>query len=442
MEVPLPGVGDEDEAVPGVAEARLQAAAQGAGDVVAGDGRVAVVKDARDGARLLARRCARGGRRRRRGRARSGSSTAHGAQRLPHLGIDVGQAPLGRRRAARCSRSACSRTRGAPARPVAAAVGTVAGAASSLRAGLVPRCARDAQRAQARAGVGEGQRDHHDQEGLRGLAEEGVLARSREGPASRAEHGSRTTSPSTGTCYFDAHDHARPLRPVAHRVPPHRRRAHGALQLALGAEDGRDVRPPHRGHRPGAQHAGEPARSSSTRCSGSGSTWDEGPGGRRRARAVHADGAARASTASGASSSSARARRTAATAPRRSSTRSARRSRRGTRRPVPVPGHLPRPHRPARPAVRGPLPRARERARHLRRQGLRRGDDAQRRAAGLRARAHRRRAALQLRRRGRRRHHGDHARRARARPHGQHAAADPPLRGVRREGARSSPTCR
>ncbi len=61
------------------------------------------------------------------------------------------------------------------------------------------------------------------------------------------------------------------------------------------------------------------------------------------------------------------------------------------------------------------------------------------RPAGLRPRPRRRRPALQLRRGRRRRHDGDHARRPRARPHGQHAAADPPLRGVRREGPRVRP---
>ena len=54
MEVPLPRVRDENEAVSGVAEARLQPAAHGAGDVVARDRRVSVVQDARDGADLFA----------------------------------------------------------------------------------------------------------------------------------------------------------------------------------------------------------------------------------------------------------------------------------------------------------------------------------------------------------------------------------------------------
>ena len=59
-------------------------------------------------------------------------------------------------------------------------------------------------------------------------------------------------------CYSFARDDewqtARALRAVPHRLPPHRRRPHGALQLALGAQDRRHVRPPHRGHRSGAQH--------------------------------------------------------------------------------------------------------------------------------------------------------------------------------------------
>ena len=62
-----------------VAEAGLHAAAHRARDVVARDGRVAVVQDARDGAGLLARRCARGGRRRRRARGRSGPRWAPSA---------------------------------------------------------------------------------------------------------------------------------------------------------------------------------------------------------------------------------------------------------------------------------------------------------------------------------------------------------------------------
>ena len=47
---------------------------------------------------------------------------------------------------------------------------------------------------------------------------------------------------------------SRPFRSVAHRLSPHRRRAHRAFQLALRAASRRHVRPAHRRHRPGAQH--------------------------------------------------------------------------------------------------------------------------------------------------------------------------------------------
>ena len=53
---------------------------------------------------------------------------------------------------------------------------------------------------------------------------------------------------------------SRSLRSVAHRLSPRRRRAHGALQLALRAQVRRPVPAPHRGHRQGAQHRREHAR--------------------------------------------------------------------------------------------------------------------------------------------------------------------------------------
>ena len=52
----------------------------------------------------------------------------------------------------------------------------------------------------------------------------------------------------------------RPLRPLPHRLPPHRRGPHRPLQLALGPPHRRQVRPAHRGHRPGALHRGGGAR--------------------------------------------------------------------------------------------------------------------------------------------------------------------------------------
>ena len=129
-----------------------------------------------------------------------------------------------------------------------------------------------------------------------------------------------------GACHV-VRQASRPLRAVPDRVPPHRRRAHGALQLALGAEDGRHLRPAHRGHRPGAQHARERGRSSSRDCAGSASTGTRAPtSAGRTARTARWSGSR--STRSSPRSSSRRARRTAATAPRKSSTRSARRSRR------------------------------------------------------------------------------------------------------------------
>ena len=48
----------------------------------------------------------------------------------------------------------------------------------------------------------------------------------------------------------------RPLRPLPHRLPPHRRRPHRPLQLALGPQDRRQLPAAHRGHRPGALHPG------------------------------------------------------------------------------------------------------------------------------------------------------------------------------------------
>ena len=48
----------------------------------------------------------------------------------------------------------------------------------------------------------------------------------------------------------------RPIRPFAHRLPPHRRRAHRAVQLALRPPHRRHVHPAHRGHRRRAQFPG------------------------------------------------------------------------------------------------------------------------------------------------------------------------------------------
>jgi hypothetical protein len=58
VKVPVPGIRDEDETVSGVAEACLESPSNRPRDVVARDGRVAVVEDTRDSARLAFRRCA------------------------------------------------------------------------------------------------------------------------------------------------------------------------------------------------------------------------------------------------------------------------------------------------------------------------------------------------------------------------------------------------
>ena len=241
-----------------------------------------------------------------------------------------------------------------------------------------------------------------------------------------------------------AHDSTRVrFAPSPTGLPPHRRRPHRALQLALGAEDRRHVRPAHRGHRPGAQHR------------------------RERARHPRLAEVARARLGRGARASAARTARTRRWSGSRIYKEYAERliasgkayrcyctkeeldaQREALKASDPkaqfqLPGHVPRPQGPARPAVRRAL------------QGARRAaavtyvdkvfgevttpNAAQQDFVLLRSR---RRAALQLRRRRRRHHDGDHARRARARSHGQHAAADPALRGVRRDGRRSSRTCR
>ena len=101
--------------------------------------------------------------------------------------------------------------------------------------------------------------------------------------------------------------------PSPDRVPPRRRRPHGAVQLALRPPDRRHHRPPHRGHRPRAQHGGphqgHPRRPDLARAS---------PGTKVPS--------SRASTAPGTrpmpSACSPRARPTAASAPATSSTRS------------------------------------------------------------------------------------------------------------------------
>ena len=142
------------------------------------------------------------------------------------------------------------------------------------------------------------------------------------------QHSSRpvTSAPLRPMVNGTAHDHEAPppLRPVPDRLPPHRRRAHGALQLALGAQDRRHLHPAHRGHRPGAEHARE-RQVILDSLGWLGIDWDEGPrrGGplgpytQMERLALYKEYARQAHRRA--------ARPTAATARKRSSTRSARR---------------------------------------------------------------------------------------------------------------------
>ena len=66
-------------------------------------------------------------------------------------------------------------------------------------------------------------------------------------------------------------------RAVADRRPARRHGLRRADQLLLRQETRRQVRAAHRGHRSGAQHAESRSARSSKRCTGSASTWDEGP---------------------------------------------------------------------------------------------------------------------------------------------------------------------
>ena len=64
----------------------------------------------------------------------------------------------------------------------------------------------------------------------------------------------------------------RPIRSIAHRLPPRRRRPHRALQLAVRAPARRRVRAAHRRHRRRAVVGRRWSKASSTACAGSGST--------------------------------------------------------------------------------------------------------------------------------------------------------------------------
>ena len=79
--------------------------------------------------------------------------------------------------------------------------------------------------------------------------------------------------------------HAHALRPQPDRLPAHRRRAHGAVQLAVRAPARRPVHPAHRRHRPAAQRRGG-ARADPARLPLARPRLGRRPRGRRPARAV------------------------------------------------------------------------------------------------------------------------------------------------------------
>ena len=243
-------------------------------------------------------------------------------------------------------------------------------------------------------------------------------------------------------CYLACPYGPRPLRAVAHRLPAHRRRPHRALQLALGAQEraARFVLRIEDTDQERSTQESEAVILDALRWLGL--DWDEGPevGGpsrpytqmerlaiyTRARREAHRE----------------RARRTAATARRRSSTPSARPQGEGPEAQFRYPGTCRDRKRHAGHAVRRALPRAGGRRDHLRRPGLRRGDDAERArsrtSCSCAPTACRSTTSARWSTTSR---WGSRSWRA-ARPHGQHAAADPALRGARRRGARSSRTCR
>ena len=200
---------------------------------------------------------------------------------------------------------------------------------------------------------------------------------------------------------------------LSHRLPPRRRRSHGALQLALRAPARRHVRAPHRGHRrravvvgDGHRHRRRPAvagpRLGRRDRTSAGRT-------RRTSSRERLDGIARWPTGS-----SPRATPTTATARPRRCSRSARRRR--PRRGVDVRPHLSR----ALAAARSRRSRRRARrapsASRCRRADARstiacadRIDVRQRQHRGLRRPAFRRPSHLSPHGRRRRCRHGDHA---------------------------------
>ena len=123
------------------------------------------------------------------------------------------------------------------------------------------------------------------------------------------------------------HVRPHPIRPLAHRLPAHRRGADGVVQLPLRAAPWRDVPAADRGHRPGAEHRGcgeadpgqpglarpfagraagvpEPARGAA--CRGRARAAGEGP---RLSRLRHAGGVAGGAGARGLGGTAAALRR-------------------------------------------------------------------------------------------------------------------------------------
>ena len=262
-------------------------------------------------------------------------------------------------------------------------------------------------------------------------------------PASTVGLARRARRPGAGAGIIRTYDSPHPaLRPVAHRLPAPRQRAHGPLQLHLRAAARRHADPAHRGHRPVAQHR-RGDRADHLVAQGDGARLGRGAGRAGAPRAVPADGA---------HGHLPRVRRQAA---RERPPVPVLLHRRGARGRAPegagreaelgVLGEVP----PARrrrsrapqggrgavdPALQGPARQDR-----LRRHDPRAGRGRQRPHRRLHRPALGRHRRLQPRRRGGRRHHGRHARDPRRRPPQQHAQADRHLRGPGRAGPEVPP---
>ena len=223
-----------------------------------------------------------------------------------------------------------------------------------------------------------------------------------------------------------------PLRPLAHRLPPRRRRAHGALQLALRAQVRRPVPAAHRGHRQGAQHRREHARD----LRGARVARPRlGRGGRLPGREP------RAPPAPTRSACSTTARRTAASARRRSSTSAAPRPRRARTsfkydrrcdRLAADEVAAPRRRRRCRSSSASACPRARRRGTTSCTSDIAFPNKDIEDFIVLRSDGTPIYNMAVVSRRHRDAHHARHARR---RPHLEHAEADPALPGARRRAA-------